>query len=227
MQRTHLRWGRQGLLSLLVLALTLLVNCARHPASTARVSTAEAETLVRELLLEANPDLNPSLRITLEETTTDEIWERLGVQTFRRPADFESYAIDRGRASALGIAFGGYGVSEMHITDLDGDSQPELTYAYSWGSGLHRSHIAVYLPDAAAPRSIDAGVIFIDGDFALEKIDDRTVRVRAGFDDGEQGEVVEAPVGWLALDRTTGEPLLRIQLDDALPNEFARRLWMP
>jgi hypothetical protein len=228
MQHNHLRSARQGLLSLLVLALPLLSSCTRNPGTVARVSTAEAETLVREVLLDANPDLNPGLQMTLEETTTDEIWERLGIQTFRRPDEFESYAIDRGQASALGIAFGGFGVTQMHVTDLDADGHRELTYAYSWGSGLHRSHVAVYLPAATPPRSIDAGVILLDGDFALEKIDDRTVRVRAGFYDWEQGEVVaEAPVGRLALDRTASEPVLRIQLDDALPEEITRRLWTP
>ena len=228
MRHNHPRWTRQGFLFLLLLALPFLASCTRPAGTGARVSTAEAEALLREVLLDANPDFNPGLEITLEETTTGEIWKRLGVQTFRWSDAFQTYVIDRGQASALGIAFGGFGVTQMHVTDLDGDGHPELTYAYGWGSGLHRSHVAVYLPTATPPRSIDAAVILLDGDFALEKVDDRTVLVRAGFYDWEQGEVVaRSPVGRLALDRTADEPVLHVQLDAALPEEITRRLWTP
>ncbi len=34
----------------------------------------------------------------------------------------------------------------MTLADLNGDQKPELYFTYSWGSGLHRSHVAYFDP---------------------------------------------------------------------------------
>lgn len=44
----------------------------------------------------------------------------------------------------LGLSFGGYGFVNAVPCDFDNDGNKDLLYAYSWGSGVHRSVISVF-----------------------------------------------------------------------------------
>jgi hypothetical protein len=219
-------------LALILLASVLLCDCESDLADSLpaeRISVAEAEVLVRDMMFDLNPDMNPSLQFPLEEITTDEIWRRLHTQVFRLQGGFpEMYAITNGQASILGASFGGYGVIHMHVTDLDADGNPELTYAYSWGSGLHRSHIAVYLPHQEPPTSIEAEIVYLHGDFILEKHNDQNVVVKVGYYECQEGKfIAEVPVGQLFLRSQDGQLKLVIELDDDLPAEIAEKIVIP
>ncbi|MBQ2954377.1 MAG: hypothetical protein IJE07_12670 [Clostridia bacterium] len=46
-------------------------------------------------------------------------------------------------AYVLGMSFGGWGVTSAVPCDADDNGTPDLLFTYSWGSGIHRSHLAV------------------------------------------------------------------------------------
>ncbi len=44
----------------------------------------------------------------------------------------------------LGGWFGGFGVTDIKLADVDNDRKMELYFTFSWGSGIHRSHAAYF-----------------------------------------------------------------------------------
>jgi hypothetical protein len=196
-----------------------------------RISLAEAESLVRDWVFNANPHMNPSAELPLEEITTDEIWRRLSIQLFRLHSDFlgpSTYAIADSEIHVLGTSFGGYGVTHMEVTDLDLDGNLELTYTYSWGSGIHRSHIAVYLPRQTPPESIYGDLVYYHGDLILAKYADHEVVVEAGYYDWQRDIFVsQASLGAVSLVSIDGEQQVVVDLCDDLPSGITDRLSFP
>jgi len=219
---------------ILVICLGLSASaCGKAPApevEPVRLSVEEARTLIREELLEEEPDLD--LEITLEERTPDDLWQRMGAQLFLSGGPFaevrsaETYAVADGQVDRLGIAFGGHGVTSTEIADLNQDGEPELLYTYSWGSGLHRSHVAVYMPRHPDERTIDADLVYLNGDMLLEKVDDQTVFVKAGYGYGDDF-VVAATLGPLRLEDQGGQVALVVDLEEELPPEVMRQITLP
>ncbi len=129
-------------------------------------------------------DLDPEVAFTLEERTTDELgsgwgrrsswWGRLPGRIPERP---RLHLIIDKQVHRLGMAFGGYGLTSMAVTDLDQDQQPELFYTYSWGSGLHRAHLAVSC--RSRPGHLWGRTGLSERDLILEKVDDRTLLVQS------------------------------------------------
>lgn len=195
-----------------------------------RISLDEAQTLIRAALLAEDPDLDPEVAFTLEERTTDELWQRMGAQIFLvggSLAEFrsaETHLIIDKQVHRLGMAFGGYGVTSMAVADLDQDQQPELFYTYSWGSGLHRAHLAVYLPQQAG-ASMGAEPVYLNEDLILEKVDDRTLLVKVAHYDPEQDGFVESVLlGQVRFDERNG---VTIELEEGLPPLVMERLILP
>lgn len=85
---------------------------------------------------------------TCYNITPDYIRENSDYLIFKYDTSCASFLMYEGKVYPLGEWFGGFGVTSMSIADLDGDQKPELYFTYSWGSGLHRSHVAYFDPSA-------------------------------------------------------------------------------
>src|SRR6185436_641974 len=108
----------------------------------------------------------------------------LGVQIFQITGDVqthETFVIRDKKVFKIGIGVGGQGVPSICVADLNQDKTPELVYAYSWGSGVHRSHVAVFDCLAAEPREyvLPQGYFHTD-DLAVKRVNDQKVEVWLG-----------------------------------------------
>jgi hypothetical protein len=203
----------------LILFGVLLVGCRNAPEIPAvphdRISVEEAEGLVRDWIFEKNPDMNPKEDFPLEETTTEEVWRRTGGQLFKIKDGnvllFMTLFIRDKQVLPLGISFGGFGITDIYVMDLDQDGEVELLYTFSWGSGIHRSHIAIY--NFSLEKEILAEFTFWHGDLVFEKIDDQTVFVysaEVGLSDGNVTFTPENKLGQVILSETDGEMILSV-----------------
>jgi hypothetical protein len=127
----------------------------------------------------------------------------------------ETYVVKDGEVFHIGRAFGGSGVNSLSVADLDGDKRPDLVFSFAWGSGVHRSQVAMFDCLTKEPKQIVCRVSnFTFDDFTVERIDDATVRVSAG----------KQAVGTLALEKNDDEATLEIRLEDNLPKELRDQL---
>jgi len=158
----------------------------------------------------------------MKEMTTDEIWNRLGVQVFQVSGDifkYDTFLVKRGQVTPLGTGFGGMGVTTMAVTDLDRDGQPELLYTYSFGSGIHPSRLGMYAPTFPGDGMLEARPSLIFGDLLLEKINDNQVLVKA-----EMTSPDSVPIGQAALQGQGGAKTLVLVLDKDLPQDILDNL---
>lgn len=112
------------------------------------VTHEQAEALVRAAILRESPEINPQFEFVLNAIPQPEAWQTLGVQLFQVGADslvqaFETFAVRKGKVQRLGTGFGGMGVGSTLVADVDGDRSPDLAFAFSWGSGRHRSQVGL------------------------------------------------------------------------------------
>jgi hypothetical protein len=116
----------------------------------------------------------------------------------------------------------------MYVTDLDRNGEPELAYTYSWGSGLHRSHVAVYVPHLPEPNIIEADLVYYYGDLVLERLDEHNILLKAGSFDWRLDEFVPAAtLGELALKELDGQLQLVIELEDDIPSDVLEQVDFP
>jgi hypothetical protein len=221
----------QLLITFLILS-AIAAACDQVPEipETERISMTQAQDLVRGELLAQNPNLDPDVEFTLEEVTIDEIWNELGAQVFQLGglSSDDTYVIVDRQVDRLGFAFGGYGVISMYVTDLDRNGEPELAYTYSWGSGLHRSHVAVYIPSHPEPNNIDGGLVYFHGDIILERVNDHNVFVKTGYHDWSRDEwIAETALGKLVLEHIDGQLQLSVELEDDIPPDVLERVGFP
>jgi hypothetical protein len=99
---------------------------------------------------------------------------------------------------------------------LNQDKRPELVYAYSWGSGVHRSHVAVFDCLAKEPKEYVAPLanFHMERDFAVKRVDDQTVEVYVGA----------AKVGQLLFGSKDGKDGVRIELSKDLDDSIKRHI---
>ncbi|MNC33740.1 hypothetical protein D3C76_231620 [compost metagenome] len=79
------------------------------------------------------------------DITPPDVWEQTGLQLFKnieRASNGDTFAVSDGKAVQIGIGFGGYGVTSAVPYDVNKDGTVDIVYAYSFGSGIHRSVIA-------------------------------------------------------------------------------------
>lgn len=103
----------------------------------------------------------------LRDVTSEEIRTETGCRIFTDDA-FGGlfYLADGERCGELGLSFGGYGLCSAVPWDYDENGTVDLLYTYSWGSGMHRSILALfdrtkweerelygYFPDSDSPGS--------------------------------------------------------------------------
>lgn len=73
-----------------------------------------------------------------------------------------SYLLVEGELYPLCSMWGGWGVTSAVPWDYDGNGVMDLLYTYSWGSGIHRSHVAVF--DATAKLTCELQVVYAEYD---------------------------------------------------------------
>ena len=83
----------------------------------------------------------------------------------------ESFLLNGEHVIQLGDASGGQGLTSLAISDLDGDSRPELLFTYSCGLGPQfgsgeQSRVGVYAPAYDSTRTFEADMAYM-GDMTL------------------------------------------------------------
>lgn len=122
-------------LGISIVAAGLLLTACTTDAKPAKLSAQEAQIIIKEKLAQRSS----SLAGQLAEITPDDVWEETGHQLFKDSGSLETYVVADGNAAVLGIGFGGSGVTSVVPYDVNGDGAGDLVYAYSYGSGIHRS----------------------------------------------------------------------------------------
>jgi hypothetical protein len=191
-------------------------------AGKARLNLDEASQLLLSWYRQQNPDLNPQVTLPLKEMTTDEIWNRLGVQVFQVSGDifmYDTFLVKGGQVTPMGTGFGGVGVTTLAVTDLDQDGLPELLYTYSFGSGIHQSRLGIYSPTFPGEGILEANTTLTYGDLLLEKVDDYQVKVS-----GELAGTGSVVIGQAALQSQGGQETLALVLDKDLSQNIMDNL---
>jgi peptidyl-Lys metalloendopeptidase len=165
---------------------SLSLEIADSSTSSIRRTSAEAAEMIRDYLQGQHPQLNPDVRLPLEELAIPEAWESLEAQLFRiteGPFVHESFLIRGDSVLSIGEATGGRGLISLEISDLDKDGTAELLFTYAFGSGIHQSRIGMYAPVYGPDRTYEAATGYF-GDLGLAKEDESTVSVRVVEPDG-------------------------------------------
>jgi hypothetical protein len=179
-----------------------------------------------------HPDFADSTPLTLEELTMDgQLIDQLGVRVFRvveGPLENETFLVlGDGPVMRLGEAEGGQGVSSLALSDLDGDGQSELYLSYSFGSGIHQSHLAVYAPTYNDLGTYKAQAYYL-GDLSLFSDEPGQVGVRAVESDSETLTLKYLDtLGTLSLEQVDGQVQLKFNQAEGLPEDLQELIVYP
>ena len=203
----------------LVVPLVSLMAAEKEAEKPKRLALAEAEKQVRAFIFADKPAMNPKAEFPVKELTTDEVWDKLGVQVFQVTEGVqahETFVVAPGRVVRIGVGFGGRGVRSLCVAELNGDGRSKLVYSFSWGSGTHRSQVGVYDLKAKEPRQLIAGESYfsgVDDDLMVERQKDGTVAVKAA----------KRQVGVVGLEGKDDKTRAIIVIDVGLPDEIKKR----
>ena len=146
----------------------------------ARLSAVAAGARIMKWIRQHDATSARSPAAQFRDITPHEVWTRFGCQVFRekgRDTGTESYLVHGDQVIHLGSAFGGNGLLSIVVADLARDRRPEMLYTYSWGSGIHRTELAMLRVVAGRIVVSVAKVAIMNVDARLRKIDDRTIKV--------------------------------------------------
>lgn len=108
--------------------------------------------------------------------TPKEITDKYGLCIFKFDGDGggniygEGFLLYENEIYHLGDAWGGYGLSSFAIADIDHNGSNELYFAFSWGSGIHRSELCYF--DMQSKEIIDFGEYsYVDNDTVFDSKD--------------------------------------------------------
>ena len=106
---------------------------------------------------------------TVSRMTSDPAyWQQADCQVFKELKTFTTYVLRKGRMFELGVGFGGMGVESIESFSLSGGKTADaLLFTYSWGSGLHRSHIGYY--DFQTEKEYTFPVSYPNADCTLQR----------------------------------------------------------
>lgn len=76
--------------------------------------------------------------------TPDRIAKETSARIFKFSDSCATFIYLNGQIYPLGEWFGGYGFVNAVPCDFDNDGNTDILYTYSWGSGIHRSLVAVF-----------------------------------------------------------------------------------
>ncbi len=78
--------------------------------------------------------------------TPDFVADNSDYYIFKYSSSTESFIMYDGEIYSIGTCFGGFGITSMALADLNKDGTYELYYTFSYGSGLHHSHVGYFEP---------------------------------------------------------------------------------
>ena len=188
-----------------------------------KISENEAVNLINEYRKSINKS-SVAQGSVVELKNSEEIFNELGCQVFK-DNDFETYIIRDKKVTPIGTGFGGYGVASIFTADLNKDGRLELVYTYSWGSGLHRSHIAVLMLHETN-KEIVSEFVYLNKDLLLEKRDYYTILVREYNSFSSESDVLAGEeIGTLSLEENGDVYKLKVNLRNDLPEDIERNIW--
>ena len=112
---------------------------------------------------------------TISDITPENIKDEIGCQIFKDNSTYETYVIYKGELFRIGFGFGGMGVVMVTTCDFKEDGQKDLIYTFSFGSGLHRSHIGVF--DLSEKQETWLDYRQTNEDIVLQKLSDYSFEV--------------------------------------------------
>ncbi len=177
----------------------------------------EAEKLVRDYIFAENPKMNPTAQFPVKDITTKPVWDRLGAQVFQVTEGVracESFVVKDKTVYHIGAGFGGQGVKSLVVADPNGDGRDKLVYGFSWGSGRHRSQVAIFDLLAKEPQEVSAPQAYNGnlGDLEVKNGEKQAVEVYAG----------KHRVGQLVVEGKAGALKVALHLDDDLPADVKK-----
>jgi hypothetical protein len=110
------------------------------------------------------------------EMTPERVKKEIGCQIFKLNNSSETFVVYKSKVYRIGFGFGGFGVINIESCDFDADGKKDLIYAFSWGSGMHRSNIAVLSLSNDHEEWLD--FIQLNEDVVLEKVSDSNFKVQ-------------------------------------------------
>ncbi len=121
----------------------LLIGCSVLSGSAAAASNVALEAQVREFVRKDNPDFRQSTPVVLEEYPVAGLAEQNGARLYlarllgNDGQQFNEllFLYYNKAMTALGSTLGGHGLMSAVLFER------RLHYTFSWGSGLHRSHL--------------------------------------------------------------------------------------
>lgn len=161
---------------LFVCALALPLSCWAEDAPT----DARVKQLVRDFAFSFNPNLNTNTEFNIRHLEVKGLWEGLKLQVFdieylNRGQWFNGFVgiYHDGRITSLAPTIGGNGLMSGVMRN------GEFYFTYSWGSGIHRSHVAKLEVADGNLKSWDSGG-FQDADLFVSIGHDGKVKVHSG-----------------------------------------------
>jgi hypothetical protein len=202
------------------------------------VSLEKAGRLVGDYIASTTPAMSP-YKFTVKELTTDDVWQRLSLQVFQVSSDFrqyETYLIKNEKVHPLGEAFGGWGVMSLCVANIRGDgvpNVPKLIYSYSFGSGLHRSHVAVWWEQDGKPQEAKVPFAYRGDMFVKVFADLKSEAIREGvaIEVGDYQQKInnwttKAVLGTLVLTKKDDKITADVVLSEKLPEDVKKeRIW--
>jgi hypothetical protein len=130
-------------------------------------SVEDFESIYKEYLTQSGK-IKTSLTLKSYDITPADVKKELNCQIFKVNNNYDSYLIYKGELFEIGIGFGGFGVTSIKTCDFDANGQKDLVYTFSWGSGLHRSQIAIF--DLSKKKETHLDFVQLMEDIQLVKI---------------------------------------------------------
>jgi len=112
---------------------------------------------------------------TIHDITPKEVKEELHCQIFKVNYTLETYVINKGKIFPIGFGFGGAGIVNLSTCDFDENGKKDLIYTFSFGSGLHRSHIGIF--NFTNEKEEWLNFVQENDDIMLEKLSDKSFKI--------------------------------------------------
>ena len=202
------------------------------PLGEVPLPPGKIEGIIADFLQEEHPDLAPDFEPVVQEMSMQgEVLKKLSARVFHITEGLfenETFLINaNGKVIQMGTAVGGQGLSSMALSDLDQDGRSELYFTYSFGSGVHQSHLGVYAPAYDPDKIYEADTYYL-GDLMLYSDQENQVGARVVGPDPETNKAnIQATLGQLSLEKVGLTPVLQINLVEDLPEQIVESLIQP